>query len=55
VTNLKKIEILIKPVSYDCNLDCDYCFYKKTADIYPQGKSHHMEENILEKLIEKIF
>lgn len=48
---MKKIEVLIKPVSYDCNLNCGYCFYKKTAEIYTNKESLHMTEKVLEKLI----
>ena len=47
---MKKVELLIKPTSHSCNLDCGYCFYKKTSRIYP-GKSHCMSEDVLEKLI----
>lgn len=35
---MNKIELLIKPSSYLCNLDCSYCFYKKTKSIYPNAK-----------------
>jgi uncharacterized protein len=28
------INLLIKPSSYLCNLECTYCFYRKTKDIY---------------------
>ncbi|HIE44321.1 MAG TPA: anaerobic sulfatase maturase [Candidatus Omnitrophica bacterium] len=47
---MRKVELLIKPVSYTCNLDCGYCFYKKTSGLYP-GKELRMREEILEKLI----
>lgn len=46
---MRKIELLIKPTSYLCNLDCIYCFYKKTKLIYPNAK--RMEIQTLEKLI----
>jgi len=45
-----KPELLIKPVSYECNLDCGYCFYKKTSRLYPRG-THKMGEDVLEKII----
>lgn len=47
---MRQIELLIKPVSYECNLNCNYCFYKKTSRLYP-GKDHRMKEKVLEKLI----
>jgi len=47
---MRQVELLIKPVSYDCNLDCRYCFYKKTSHLYP-GKNHRMREDVLERVI----
>ena len=47
---MKQIELLIKPVSYDCNLDCKYCFYKKTFSLY-SGKNHRMRKDVVKKLI----
>ena len=49
---MKNIELLIKPVSYDCNLNCTYCFYKAAGAIYGAGK-HLMDDLILETLISK--
>lgn len=46
---MRKIELLIKPVSYLCNLNCSYCFYKKTKNIYPNPEK--MKFETLEKLI----
>ena len=52
----KGIEVLVKPVSYGCNLACGYCFYKKTSGLYPSGlnpleKTHLMTDTVLEKMI----
>ena len=44
------MNLLIKPTSHSCNLDCDYCFYKKTADLYP-GPEPRMTLETAEKLI----
>lgn len=49
---MRNIELLIKPVSYDCNLKCEYCFYKTTQSIYPD-KKHLMDDSTLETLISK--
>lgn len=46
---MKNIELLIKPSSYLCNLDCSYCFYKKTKNMYPSAKV--MSEEVLEKMV----
>jgi uncharacterized protein len=43
--------LLIKPVSADCNLSCDYCFYLEKAALYPQAKTHRMSQKVLEALI----
>jgi len=47
---VRKVELLIKPVSYKCNLSCRYCFYKKTRELYPE-RPHRMDDKVLEKLI----
>ncbi len=50
---MEKIEILVKPVSYLCNLSCSYCFYKKTGLIYPDAKV--MDLKTLEFSIKKFM
>lgn len=47
---MNKVELLIKPVSYQCNLECTYCFYQKTADLYP-NRNLRMRPDILGKMI----
>ena len=44
---------LIKPASWDCNLTCDYCFYKRTAETYPESGAHRMSDETFEALVEK--
>ena len=44
--------MLIKPASADCNLACDYCFYREKAQLYPHTKRHRMNDSVLETLIE---
>ncbi|WP_042274286.1 anaerobic sulfatase maturase [[Clostridium] dakarense] len=47
--------ILIKPSSSNCNIDCNYCFYKdssKNREIYSYG---FMNENTLKKVIESVL
>ncbi|HCY86824.1 MAG TPA: anaerobic sulfatase maturase [Desulfobacteraceae bacterium] len=43
--------LLIKPVSADCNLSCDYCFYLPTAKHYPKETTHRMADAVLEQVI----
>jgi len=49
---VKNIELLIKPTSYDCNLNCSYCFYKPVKELYPKEKPR-MDLLTLEILISK--
>jgi uncharacterized protein len=50
VIKLPQVELLIKPVSYRCNLNCTYCFYQKTSAVYPDTP-RIMEDDVLERLI----
>ena len=47
--------LLLKPVSSDCNLRCDYCFYRRVAAIYPDRPTHLMPEDVLEAVIEQFL
>jgi len=48
---MRPFSLLIKPVSADCNLRCEYCFYLEKARLYPETKRHRMSDEILEKII----
>ncbi len=39
------ISYLIKPASSDCNMFCDYCFYRKTAEAYPETSVHRITDD----------
>ena len=41
--------LLIKPVSCDCNLRCDYCFYTGKTELFGHGR-HLMPVSMLERL-----
>ena len=45
------VSFLIKPASFDCNLFCDYCFYRKTAEEYPETTVHRLTDEIYETLV----
>lgn len=44
--------IIVKPVSAVCNLNCDYCFYLEKGKLYPGNKV--MSEETLEELISQM-
>ncbi|TFG03899.1 MAG: anaerobic sulfatase maturase [Promethearchaeota archaeon] len=48
---MRPFQLLIKPVSYKCNLRCAYCFYLKVNELYPNVKHPIMNEKILETMI----
>jgi uncharacterized protein len=50
---MRKVELLIKPASYLCNINCTYCFYKKTASIYKNPSV--MKPEVLEKFISSVM
>jgi len=48
---MRPFSLLVKPVSADCNLGCEYCFYLPKKNLYPQTKTHRMPDPVLERLI----
>ncbi len=50
---MNEFQLLIKPSSYDCNLNCEYCFYKRVEKLYPEIKHPRMSDKTLEVLIKK--
>ncbi|MFC1509303.1 anaerobic sulfatase maturase [Candidatus Omnitrophota bacterium] len=54
ISRMKKhLSFLIKPASSDCNLFCDYCFYRKTAEDYPETSVHRITEDTIRTLVRK--
>jgi len=49
---MNPFSLLIKPVSATCNLECGYCFYRKTKEFYP-ARSTAMTAATLETLLKK--
>ena len=47
--------VLIKPVSADCNLDCQYCFYRPKAALYPEPAVHRMSDETLSALVQQVM
>jgi uncharacterized protein len=48
---MRPFTILAKPVSADCNLTCDYCFYLKKSSLYPETKQHRMSDAVLKQFL----
>jgi len=51
MTRPRDFQLLIKPVSSDCNLACRYCFYRRVAAIYPHGRVHRMPREVLGRMV----
>ncbi len=49
--NFESFSVLVKPVSADCNLACEYCFYSPKSALYPETKRHLMSDEILAEFI----
>ena len=46
--------LLIKPVSFDCNLRCEYCFYLRAEEVYGAGR-HLMPDEVLGEMIRQMM
>lgn len=49
----KPLGLLIKPASGDCNLKCEYCFYLRSAQVYPATGQHLMSQAVLAEMIKQ--
>ncbi len=47
----KPFHVMTKPIGPICNLDCEYCFYLKKEDLYPETKSFRMTDDVLETYV----
>lgn len=47
----REFQVMAKPIGAACNLDCDYCYYLKKADLYPRRDSPRMPDDLLELYI----
>jgi len=47
--------VLIKPAGPDCNLACEYCFYREKEALFPATPVHRMSEEILEETLRQLF
>lgn len=47
------VNVLVKPIGPVCNLECDYCFYLKKQDLYPDQPNFTMDDQTLERFIKQ--
>ena len=47
---MQPFTLLIKPSGSDCNIDCEYCFYKDRAPEFGQGRQR-MSDEVLNRLV----
>lgn len=47
----RPFQLLIKPAGGDCNLRCQYCFYLRALELYPESKRHRMSPEVLERVV----
>lgn len=52
---MEQINVLIKPVSGECNLNCKYCFYKDEMKKRERSVYGVMSQDLLEKVIRRVF
>ncbi len=45
--------ILIKPASHDCNMACNYCYYRPVEAVYPDEKRPRITPEIFEAVCEQ--
>lgn len=43
--------LLIKPAGPDCNLACQYCFYRPAGALYPHARRPRMQPHVLRELV----
>ena len=51
VKTQQPFHVMTKPIGPICNLDCEYCFYLKKEDLYPETKSFRMTDEVLENYV----
>jgi uncharacterized protein len=44
---------MVFPAGLFCNLDCEYCYYLKKTELYPETKNFKMTEETLEEYIKQ--
>ena len=47
----RDFQVFAKPAGPVCNLNCDYCYYLDKRQLYPQGETFRMPDDVLEQYI----
>ena len=47
----RPFHVMTKPNGPACNLDCDYCYYLETAELFPERSAFRMSEETLETYV----
>ncbi|MBN1400518.1 MAG: anaerobic sulfatase maturase [Anaerolineae bacterium] len=47
----REFQVFVKPLGSLCNLACRYCYYLKTAALYPEAEMLRMPDDLLESYI----
>ena len=55
MTGVRPFQLLIKPAGADCNLRCEYCFYLRAAELYPDTEHHRMPDDVLETMVKGLL
>jgi uncharacterized protein len=50
----KAFHLMAKPTGADCNLNCDYCFFLKKRELYPES-NFRMSDEVHEAYIRQLF
>lgn len=45
--------ILLKPASHDCNMACDYCYYRPVRALYPDVEKPRMSPDVFDAVCEQ--
>lgn len=47
--------LLVKPAGADCNMACEYCFYRSKECLYPETQKHRMDDGVLREMIRQML
>ena len=47
--------VLIKPAGPDCNMACEYCFYREKDVLFGGSPAHRMSEEVLEETMRQVL